>query len=215
MQTLGLGLLLLLLSAGTSLANWEDTPVTTYQLSEPPRRGSSEEHSELQALHRREQERTPEYCAQGRKQTAHDFQTLFGDRLSSREERKLKTFMTKVFAYADTVASHFKEKHRRARPYSVDTSLQPCISKPSGATSYPSGHSTLGTVGGCVLAELIPTRAREMEEHGHWVGELRLWGGVHFPSDVEAGRTLGSQICARLLSQKDFVRELERVRDQL
>lgn len=215
MRTTTFGLLLLLFHAGTSQAGWVETPVSAYRLAEPPRAGSSEEYEELRVLHRRERERTPEHCAEARRQASHDFKTLFGRLLRSSEERALRPFLTQVFEYADDVATHYKKHYRRERPFSVDSSLQPCISKPKGATSYPSAHATLGTVGGCILAELLPGRAQALEEQGHWAGELRLWGGVHFPSDIDAGRDLGAQICRTLLTKKDFSRELRRLRDRL
>jgi acid phosphatase (class A) len=198
-----------------SIAGWNDLPASHFWLSDPPARGSSQEREELRELHLLEDERSDAQCAQGREQHSHGFKTLFSTQLTSRELRILEPFLDEVLDYADQVAQVFKDRFARARPFSVDRTLRPCISKPSGATSYPSAHATLGAIGGCILAEILPLRAEELTEHGAWVGELRIIGGVHFRSDVEAGQALASQICKKLLFQKDFVRELERLRARL
>jgi hypothetical protein len=41
-------------------------------------------------------------------------------------------------------------------------------------------------------------RKEKLLEYGEYLGELRIISGVHHPSDVNAGRSLGRAICDTL-----------------
>jgi acid phosphatase (class A) len=60
--------------------------------------------------------------------------------------------------------------------------------------SYPSGHATRGLAYAAVLAELVPERREALLERGRQVGVDRVIGGVHWPSDIEAGQRLGAAL---------------------
>nr|QQZ50764.1 hypothetical protein JKL49_05215 [Phenylobacterium glaciei] len=50
---------------------------------------------------------------------------------------------------------------------------------------------------------------------GKQVGDSRVICGVHFQSDIEAGRTLASAMVARLHGDPDFQRDLAAARQEL
>ena len=79
------------------------------------------------------------------------------------------------------------------RPYLKDPSFKPII--PALHTpSYPSGHAVAGAVVAGILSHFFP------EDHAYWKNldeegsQTRLWGGVHFPEDIEQGRLIGQKI---------------------
>lgn len=62
--------------------------------------------------------------------------------------------------------------------------------------SYPSGHAIVGWAWGLILGELAPAKASGLLEAGREIGESRVICGVHYESDVEAGRMLGAAMVA-------------------
>src|SRR5262249_51158711 len=68
--------------------------------------------------------------------------------------------------------------------------------KTSNSASYPSGHTTYGTVIGVVLAEMASEKRAELLARAADYGMSREVAGVHFPSDVEAGKVLGTIVAA-------------------
>ncbi|QGZ96474.1 acid phosphatase [Terricaulis silvestris] len=104
--------------------------------------------------------------------------------------------------------------HRRDRPFVHDDSIVTCIPRPT-SYSYPSGHAALGFGWSLVLAELVPSRADAIINRGRDFTWSRVVCGVHYPSDVEAGRTVASAAIARLHADPDFQRELTAARAEL
>lgn len=102
----------------------------------------------------------------------------------------------------DTAKNHWK----RQRPYQMDTHL--AVGKPEPSFSYPSGHSTRGTVYALVLAEVFPDRQAAILETGRQIGWDRVVFGKHFPTDVYAGRVLGQAILRELLANPAFAHDL-------
>jgi|CXWL01.1.fsa_nt_gi acid phosphatase (class A) len=108
-----------------------------------------------------------------------------------------------------------KERFARARPFVADASVQTCITpderlRASGA--YPSGHAAFGWAWGLVLAELDPTHADAILARAREYGDSRVVCGLHYPSDVEAGRTLAAAALARLHAEPEFRAALEAAR---
>jgi acid phosphatase (class A) len=108
--------------------------------------------------------------------------------------------------------------HRRSRPFLSDSAITPCIpddERLRASFSYPSGHAALGWGWALVLAELLPSRADAIIERGRDFTWSRVVCGVHYPSDVEAGRTVGAAAIARLHADPDFERMMEEARREL
>jgi acid phosphatase (class A) len=108
--------------------------------------------------------------------------------------------------------------HRRQRPFLNDSAITPCIPNDErlrASFSYPSGHAALGFAWSLVLAELIPSRADAIIERGRDFSWSRVVCGVHYPSDVAAGRDVAAAAIARLHADPDFQRELAAARAEL
>jgi acid phosphatase (class A) len=81
-----------------------------------------------------------------------------------------------------------KEKFRRLRPYEIEPRLEPCIDNVRGDLSYPSGHANYGYVMAYLLRELVPERSDQLVARADDFARQRMVCGVHFRSDIEAGR---------------------------
>lgn len=99
-----------------------------------------------------------------------------------------------ITALADNDAAH-----RAARSKAVQDSID--------TTSYPSGHATFGTVCGIVLAQLVPEKHAELFARAQAYRESRMIVGVHFRTDIEAGRALGTAVGALLQTSPDYQRD--------
>jgi membrane-associated phospholipid phosphatase len=97
------------------------------------------------------------------------------------------------------VTDGLKKHFGRPRPYQADSRVQPAIEREL-SPSYPSGHATRGLAYAMVLAELAPERREALLAQGRLVGVDRVIGGVHYPSDVEAGQRLGLKMGEAWLS---------------
>jgi acid phosphatase (class A) len=107
-----------------------------------------------------------------------------------------------------------KKVFQRERPFLVDTRLKPCIKIPSDK-SYPSGHSTWAFLAATVLTEMFPERKIEITERAQSYSRSRVIGGVHFPSDISAGRIAGETLARKLLADPNFQRDVARSREEL
>jgi len=83
-----------------------------------------------------------------------------------------------------------KEQYARPRPYDASPDIHPAVAR-EPTFSYPSGHSAWGMVEAELLATLQPRAAEAILARGRQVGYDRCLGGVHYPSDVDAGQRVG------------------------
>jgi acid phosphatase (class A) len=65
-----------------------------------------------------------------------------------------------------------------------------------------------------VLAELAPQQRPAIMERGRELGWNRVVAGVHYPSDVTAGRVLGTAIAKALLADPKFQQEFMQVKQE-
>jgi membrane-associated phospholipid phosphatase len=66
--------------------------------------------------------------------------------------------------------------------------------------SYPSNHSTFSAAKTEMLAYLFPTRADFIRAVGKEAGDSRIWAGIHFPMDNNAGVQLGKSVAELFIS---------------
>ena len=78
--------------------------------------------------------------------------------------------------------------------------------------SYPSGHTALGWGTALALAEAIPEKQDTILRRGYQYGESRVIGGVHWQSDVEAGRLCASAAIARMHVNVQFEEDVAAAR---
>lgn len=94
-----------------------------------------------------------------------------------------------------------KSAYKRSRPF-VQFKEATCTPDEEAMLSkdgsYPSGHAALGWAWALVLTEIAPDRADALLSRGFEFGQSRVICGVHWQSDVDAGRVVGAAAVARL-----------------
>lgn len=110
-----------------------------------------------------------------------------------------------------------KVLYRRLRPF-VGNEQPICVQRTQALAdsfSYPSGHATQGWAYALIMAALVPEKATPILARGRAYGESRVICGVHWLSDVVAGRTNGSAIFAALVGDAAFRADLDKARAEL
>ena len=127
--------------------------------------------------------------------------------------RSVRDFLREVKRQIDTITLKLKYEYNRSRPQQIaelnGEKLTPLTSVDTPA--FPSNH----TVSGIVLAEIIklyyPQVSKELDEIANRNADSRVELGVHFPSDVEAGRLLAKELMERFdksqLPEKNLIEE--------
>ncbi len=114
-------------------------------------------------------------------------------------------------------SSAAKQVYKRQRPF-VATDEPICIERSDqlkASYSFPSGHATGGWLYALLLAELAPDRTAPIMSRGRAYGESRVVCGVHWKSDVEAGRDAATSAFVVLQSNPAFRADLEAARAEV
>ena len=108
-----------------------------------------------------------------------------------------------------------KDQFRRSRPFVIEPQIEPCIGNVEDDLSYPSGHATYGYVMAYLLSDLVPERRAALLRRAAEFGRQRMVCGVHFPSDVEAGRKGAEWLAHELLTDPAYAEELGAAKHEL
>ena len=146
---------------------------------------------------------------------AQTFSCALGLTISPEQTPHLNMLVRRVRADASRANDKAKDLYKRQRPYLArgDTSCTP--QEKHKNDSYPSGHSSIGWAWALVLAEIAPDRADRIFSRGLAFGESRVVCGVHWKSDVEAGRVVGASAVSRLHANPVFAAQLELARKEI
>ena len=180
-------------------------------LPPPPEAGSAQERAELDQLLSIQANRTP---AQARRalDDSHVDIFRFSDALGSppRFNASQLPLTTALFARIGKDESAYmdgaKDAFGRPRPFVTDRRLQPVVPQPPSA-SYPSGHSTWAVACAIVLSDMVPERRAQIFARADEYAYNREVGGVHYPSDVAAGRLAGTALAASLFQTPRFLND--------
>lgn len=194
-----------------------DTNLAEELLPPPPLPGSPEQAADLNEVTAVSRARTETETALAQSEGIFfifSFTPAIGAFFQSNNVPETVAFFRRVQQETDRIAGVGKSLWKRPRPYEVDTNLFSGITD-TPRTSYPSAHSTRGTVYALLLAELFPDRREAILALGRQIGWHRVQLGMHYPSDIYAGRVLGQAIVRQLKTKKAFRRDFERVKKEL
>jgi membrane-associated phospholipid phosphatase len=84
------------------------------------------------------------------------------------------------------------------RPSQANTSISMSIALPNHP-SYPSGHSCMTGAFMGVVADAIPAEKTRLDAMVDEAGMSRIYGGIHYRFDIDAGRDMGRAVAALAL----------------
>lgn len=88
------------------------------------------------------------------------------------------------------------------RPSQADPAITLAIAPLPNFPAYPSNHATISSAMAEVIADAFPSHARELRAAAEQAALSRVYGGIHYRFDGEAGLALGRQVAAWALAQE-------------
>ena len=171
------------------------------------------------------------------------FSDALGYDLTSAAVAKVLAFLDQTARQGSLISVPAKRYWRRTRPYAYSAKVEPLGDMPArprtnlgggggggggqmtaeqlraaddlAHSSYPSGHSTFGTLCSILLAEMVPEKRAALFARNVDYDHSRMVVGAHFPTDLEAGRLAGTIAGALMLENPDVQRELADARASL
>ena len=190
--------------------------VDASQMGPAPADGSATDIEDMNAVRRWQTERTEAQCAAANAQSNATYDEFFGavSPFASPAAGEVGKILDKVRTDAGSIVYVQKEQYKRPRPFQRDPALNPCLGRESGY-SYPSGHAATARVFGLILAELVPADSGKFMAYADQAALNRVIGGVHHPSDIEAGKKLGDAIYKALKKNNNFNKDMTTLRKNL
>jgi acid phosphatase (class A) len=195
-------------AAATGVDRWFDPESLALTQLLPPVPDAAATQRELESLLQNQAVRTAADCERAQqdvKKNLSRFAPALGLTVEADDSRLSATdkLLSDLRTLQEAITSRSKDETRRLRPYEQDARVTTCIDRP-GSGSYPSGHAAWGMAAALLLADLVPERRAALLVKAHEFGESRLVGGVHYRSDIDAGRTAGTLIAAFLLASPRY-----------
>jgi membrane-associated phospholipid phosphatase len=112
--------------------------------------------------------------------------------------RAARALTLQSIAFHDAAVACWQAKYAywAIRPSQLDAGVKPLFPPPNHP-SYPSGHSCMSSASAGILRRLFPDGRQALDDLARQAGEARLWAGIHYRSDVEAGQAIGEAVAAR------------------
>ncbi len=136
------------------------------------------------------------------------FNQALGVRFEEARYPKLYSLMKTVMADARIFIDAFKVQYKRPRPYQDNKDIKPAIPIEE-SYSYPSGHGTRGMTLALVYAEIFPDRHDQLLATGLSLGQDRIVGGVHYPSDIEGSVKLAQSLAKNIVASDAFKAQIK------
>jgi membrane-associated phospholipid phosphatase len=127
---------------------------------------------------------------------------LFENRLDRDPPQAALIYATVAVAQHDAFVACFDTKYTywSIRPAQLDPSFKSLFPSPN-FPSYPSAHGCGSGAVASVLSDFFPADAEALMANAQEAGNSRMWAGIHFQSDVDAGLDLGKKVGALVLER--------------
>jgi membrane-associated phospholipid phosphatase len=115
---------------------------------------------------------------------------IFEYNLDANPPRAARVYAAATIAAMDATIACFDAKYTywRIRPFMLGaTTLFPTPNHPS----YPAAHGCSSGAYGAALAYFFPRDADALNAMATEAGESRLWGGIHYQTDIDTGLSMG------------------------
>jgi membrane-associated phospholipid phosphatase len=117
--------------------------------------------------------------------------------MSERQVTHLYALMSSTMMDATIGCWDAKLFYWLVRPWKADPAIKvvAAVGKPNHP-SYPSGHSCVSSSGASVLSAFFPEKTAQLDAMVIQAGLSRMYGGIHYRFDIEAGQHLGRSVAA-------------------
>jgi acid phosphatase (class A) len=180
------------------------------QLSAPPSDGSPEQSADTERVLKEQSLRTSQQAKEAEADAERTLRRFLNGTLDARvaEIPSVRKVIADGMEEIRSVIDDVKDRWPRKRPFQASGDVKPCEANRPKSNSYPSGHAALGSFLGRVLTEIAPAQHEVLEKRGLAYGWSRVVCGFHYPTDVEAGRRIGTIVAETLLSKPAFAEQI-------
>lgn len=187
-------------------------------LPPPPANDSAQMKAELGEILTIQVTRTPEMAARAvadAEENVWRFSDVIDNPKFTKESLpKFSAFFDRVVETEGAVVDPAKDVWKRPRPHLYSDLVKPIVPL-SKSGSYPSGHATVGTLMGIVLANMVPEKRAVIMARAWEYGHNRIVGGIHYASDIEAAHIAGTVIAETIMTHDDYKTEYEGAKAEL
>lgn len=215
-------LLPVLLISQPALALGDGASSTVVELSNllppPPAAGSAAARQDLQAVLATQASRTDQDAAAAKADVEHSvfrFADAMGLTAQPSALPKTAAFFERMAKFDKGEVKEAKTYWHRSRPSVVSSDVHPLSKEKPNDWSYPSGHATFGYTTAVLLANMLPEKRAEIFARADLYAQHRVVMGVHFPSDIEAGKLAGTVLAEEILSDAQWQADYNAARSEL
>lgn len=180
----------------------------------PPKKGSVEDLKDFATILKFQVTRSEADCKLAKSFVDVGLKSLFSDNNGPLSQSEARRMTLKLLPYTGEAMVNIytaKNMHDRPRPYLANPLVKPCIDK-ERTTAYPSGHATYARVMAIALSQVYPERTEALMARADLIALSRVIGGVHHPTDIEAGKKLADAMAANFLESEEFMEMLTDLR---
>lgn len=186
----------------------------TIEFAPPPAPESQQQLADKAAILDWQARRSKADCKKAKKTAKAEYDFFWAERPLFPEPlpEEVKEFFERIALDLEEAVTNMKGRWQRPRPFKAYPGVaEPCIKKSSGY-SYPSGHSSFSRVFANVLSDIAPDRKDGFFAKADEIAQDRVIGGVHFPSDIAAGKVFGDLYHNELLKSDAYKADIERMK---
>ena len=186
-------------------------------LPAPPKPASKAQGKDLAISLAWQTQRTPAMEAQAKADSDRSvfrFGVIFGDAFAKDRLPIAARFFEDVAGDERIVGAAAKTYWNRPRPFVTSSRIHPCVEQPP-TNSYPSNHATIGMLYAQILARMLPERRLRILARAQEYAQDRVICGVHYTSDVEAGKRAGAIEAFAMLPDATFKREFAEAKAEI
>jgi len=139
------------------------------------------------------------------------FSDALGFEVTEKDTPHLYALLRRALTDAGLSTYAAKDHYKRRRPFMLNNQPIGTPDEEEGLRedgSYPSGHTAIGWAWALILCEIVPDRTDAILARGREFGQSRVICNVHWQSDVDSGRMMGSATVARLHADDVFLTDL-------
>ena len=186
-------------------------------LPPPPEAGSPADKKDLADVLAAQKQRTPGQAAEAKLDAQLDifrFRPALGGKFTPDNLPVTVAFFRQVKLDEDVLIEAAKRHYNRPRPFVASAAVHPVVPQPPNA-SYPSGHAAFAYVNGTLLAKMLPEKKAAIMARAAHYARNRVIGGVHYPTDITAGKEAAAVIVDALLEDAEFRADFGKARAEL
>jgi membrane-associated phospholipid phosphatase len=127
-------------------------------------------------------------------------QRIFEYHLDANPPQAARVYAVMSVAQYDALIACWDAKYTywAMRPFQYDETLVTLFPTPNHP-SYPAAHGCSSGALAAALAYLFPAEAESIQARAEEAAMSRLWGGIHFRSDIETGLALGRAVAQKVI----------------